>query len=243
MRRRRRAQLPRRRRTGSYPNMGPLLLVQAGVAPRRHARRRAVRGAQRRRPRSRCAAATCPPRRGRRHGRGPGARRACARANERAPARDRRGARGVRAQHGRAHARGARAARRASIELPALRHRLPRPPGAGRRARGRPPARPARRCGPTSATCKPVLVGVDGGADALLEEGFTPDMIVGDMDSAAGGDAALRRRARRPRLPRRPRARPRARSSRSGCRTRSCPAPGHEPGRRDADRRREGRAS
>jgi uncharacterized membrane-anchored protein len=32
---------------------------------------------------------------------------------------------------------------------------------------------------------KPVLVGVDGGADALLQEGFKPDMIVGDMDSAA----------------------------------------------------------
>src|SRR3954469_15417837 len=32
---------------------------------------------------------------------------------------------------------------------------------------------------------KPVLVGVDGGANAILEEGFRPDMIVGDMDSAA----------------------------------------------------------
>jgi uncharacterized membrane-anchored protein len=31
---------------------------------------------------------------------------------------------------------------------------------------------------------RPVLVGVDGGADALCEEGFKPDMIVGDMDSA-----------------------------------------------------------
>jgi uncharacterized membrane-anchored protein len=37
---------------------------------------------------------------------------------------------------------------------------------------------------------KPVLVGVDGGADALLAEGFKPDMIVGDMDSAA--EATLR---------------------------------------------------
>lgn len=32
---------------------------------------------------------------------------------------------------------------------------------------------------------KPVLVGVDGGADALVESGYTPDMIVGDMDSAS----------------------------------------------------------
>lgn len=37
---------------------------------------------------------------------------------------------------------------------------------------------------------RPVLVGVDGGADALLQEGFRPDMIVGDMDSAA--EATLR---------------------------------------------------
>jgi uncharacterized membrane-anchored protein len=31
---------------------------------------------------------------------------------------------------------------------------------------------------------KPVLVGVDGGADAIRDEGFKVDMIVGDMDSA-----------------------------------------------------------
>jgi uncharacterized membrane-anchored protein len=30
---------------------------------------------------------------------------------------------------------------------------------------------------------KPVLIGVDGGADALIEAGYTPDIIVGDMDS------------------------------------------------------------
>lgn len=32
---------------------------------------------------------------------------------------------------------------------------------------------------------RPALVGVDGGANALLEAGFRPDMIVGDMDSAS----------------------------------------------------------
>src|SRR3954452_5007546 len=31
---------------------------------------------------------------------------------------------------------------------------------------------------------KPVLIGVDGGADAIRDEGWSPDMIVGDMDSA-----------------------------------------------------------
>jgi uncharacterized membrane-anchored protein len=37
---------------------------------------------------------------------------------------------------------------------------------------------------------KPVLVGVDGGADALLEQGYTPQVIVGDMDSVS--ERALR---------------------------------------------------
>lgn len=37
---------------------------------------------------------------------------------------------------------------------------------------------------------RPVIVAVDGGADALLDEGLTPSMIVGDMDSA--GEQALR---------------------------------------------------
>ena len=31
---------------------------------------------------------------------------------------------------------------------------------------------------------KPAMIAVDGGADAIVEEGFAPDMIVGDMDSA-----------------------------------------------------------
>ncbi|HWH55758.1 MAG TPA: putative cytokinetic ring protein SteA [Gaiellaceae bacterium] len=40
---------------------------------------------------------------------------------------------------------------------------------------------------------KPVLVGVDGGADALLEAGYRPDVIVGDMDSVS--DRALKSKA------------------------------------------------
>ena len=36
---------------------------------------------------------------------------------------------------------------------------------------------------------KPVLVGVDGGADALLEAGYRPDLLIGDMDSVT--DEAL----------------------------------------------------
>jgi uncharacterized membrane-anchored protein len=37
---------------------------------------------------------------------------------------------------------------------------------------------------------KPAILAVDGGANALISEGFKPDMIVGDMDSAT--EAALR---------------------------------------------------
>ncbi|HEU5141970.1 MAG TPA: putative cytokinetic ring protein SteA, partial [Solirubrobacterales bacterium] len=37
---------------------------------------------------------------------------------------------------------------------------------------------------------RPIVVAVDGGADGALEAGLTPDVILGDMDSAS--DAALR---------------------------------------------------
>lgn len=37
---------------------------------------------------------------------------------------------------------------------------------------------------------RPLLMGVDGGADALLEAGYRPDMIIGDMDSVS--DTTLR---------------------------------------------------
>ena len=127
------------------------------------------------------------------------------------------------------------------------------------------PARAARSSPPTSATARrssscagvdhqrdlqalrpyirdvrPVLVGVDGGANALIEEGYKPDMIVGDMDSAT--EATLRCGAELVvhaypdgRAP----GRERLRAARAGLQGR--PRAGHEPGRRDADRRREGR--
>ena len=37
---------------------------------------------------------------------------------------------------------------------------------------------------------KPVKIGVDGGADALLDAGYRPDIIVGDMDSVSDAAAA-----------------------------------------------------
>ena len=44
--------------------------------------------------------------------------------------------------------------------------------------------------GPYIREYRPVLIGVDGGADALAEAGLRPDLIVGDMDSVS--DASLR---------------------------------------------------
>jgi uncharacterized membrane-anchored protein len=43
---------------------------------------------------------------------------------------------------------------------------------------------------PYIAEMRPVLIGVDGGADALIDAGFAPDIIVGDMDSVS--DEALK---------------------------------------------------
>jgi uncharacterized membrane-anchored protein len=44
---------------------------------------------------------------------------------------------------------------------------------------------------------KPVLVGVDGGADALLDAGYQPDVVVGDMDSISDRALELIQRPRR----------------------------------------------
>ena len=89
---------------------------------------------------------------------------------------------------------------------------------------------------------RPVLVAVDGGAEAILEEGWKPDLIVGDMDSVsdgalqggaeivvhayAAGDAPGEERLQPPR-PRRTTASPRRespRTSRSCSRTRRAPS-------------------
>ena len=67
---------------------------------------------------------------------------------------------------------------------------------------------------------RPVLIGVDGGADALLEHGLKPDIIIGDFDSVSAKGLALRRRARAPRASRRARARA-ARTCSSGASTTS----------------------
>ena len=54
-------------------------------------------------------------------------------------------------------------------------------------ARGPGYKRDLRMVKPYIRDFKPVLIAVDGGADALLEAGYTPDVIVGDMDSVSDG--------------------------------------------------------
>ena len=97
------------------------------------------------------------------------------------------------------------------------------------------PTSPALR--PYIREYRPVLIGVDGGADALLELGLKPDIIIGDFDSVSAKGLALRRRARAPRAPRRARARARE-PARVGRRVPGVRGRGHERGRRHAARLR-----
>lgn len=75
------------------------------------------------------------------------------------------------------------------IELPALRTEI-----KGRHAlvvvRGHDYRSDLAALKPYLREYQPVLIGVDGGADALLEIGFQPDIIIGDFDSVS--DRALR---------------------------------------------------
>jgi uncharacterized membrane-anchored protein len=75
------------------------------------------------------------------------------------------------------------------LELPALETRF-RDRHALVVARGPGHKRDLRIVRPYVRDFKPVLVGVDGGADALVEAGYKPNVIVGDMDSVS--DRTLR---------------------------------------------------
>jgi uncharacterized membrane-anchored protein len=75
------------------------------------------------------------------------------------------------------------------IDFPALQTRF-RDRHALVVARGPGHKRDLRIVRPYVRDFKPVLVGVDGGADALIDAGYKPDVIVGDMDSVS--DQALR---------------------------------------------------
>ena len=75
------------------------------------------------------------------------------------------------------------------LDLPALQTRF-RDRHALVVARGPGHKRDLRIVRPYVRDFKPVLVGVDGGADALVEAGYKPSVIVGDMDSVS--DRTLR---------------------------------------------------
>jgi uncharacterized membrane-anchored protein len=75
------------------------------------------------------------------------------------------------------------------VELPQLRTRF-RDRHALVVARGPGMKRDLRMVRPYVRDFKPVLIAVDGGADALRDEGMKPDVIVGDMDSVS--DRALK---------------------------------------------------
>ena len=221
--------------------MGPLLLVQAGIQlvdvpdaalfdavagrrPDRAARRRGVAPRRAAGGRASCRS------------------RSRSQARDRAPPRrDRRGARGVRRQHGPSTCVEERDLLAGRIELPRFEtdfrdrpvlivvrgvdHQRDLQGAAAVHPRHAPGARRRRRRRRRAARGRPPA-GHDRRRHGLGRR----------------GDAALRRRARRPRLRRRARARPRApRAARAAVQARA--RAGHEPGRRDADRRREGRAA
>jgi uncharacterized membrane-anchored protein len=75
------------------------------------------------------------------------------------------------------------------VEMPQLRTRF-RDRHAVVAARGSEAVRDLRSVRTYIRDFKPVLVGVDGGADRLVEAGHKPDIIVGDMDSVS--DPTLR---------------------------------------------------
>ena len=146
----------------------------------------------------------------------------------------------VRREHAHAHPRGARDARRPAPDP------RPRTEFRDRHAlivvRGTDYRRDLRAIRPYIRDLRPVLVGVDGGGDALLEAGLKPDLIIGDMDSASDRvltcGAELVVHAYRDGTRAGPRA---ARAARP--RAQGAARAGHEPGRRDAGRVRARRAS
>lgn len=88
------------------------------------------------------------------------------------------------------HAKVEQSAILGDLRLPAL-----RTPISGRHAlvaaRGRGYKEDLRAIASYLEEVRPVIIAVDGAADALVDLGFRPDIVVGDMDSVS--DAALRR--------------------------------------------------
>ncbi len=191
---------------GSYPNLGPQLLVEAGIvlvdlpddSLFRRALRRGPRGGSspsRERRSGRAARARRPPgprgdpAQGRAAGAGRGARPRARVAETELRRREIGDALERFAHNTIEHMREERELLAGRIQLPRFatdfrdRSTLVVVRGVGHQ-------RDLRALRPFIRDMRPVIVAVDGGADALLEAGLTPSMIVGDMDSA--GEAALR---------------------------------------------------
>ena len=135
-----------------------------------------------------------------------------------------------------AHPRGARACSPGACQIPDLRTEF-RDRHALIVVRGTDYRRDLRALRPYIRDLRPVLVGVDGGGDALLEAGLKPDMVFGDMDSAS--DRVLQCGAELVVHAYRDGTAPgRERLERLGLEHKVLPAAGHERGRRDAGRLR-----
>ena len=173
--------------SGSYPNLGPQLLVEAGIhlvdLPDDSLFDRALRrrGDHRARRRGVRATARCLAR---------GEVLDLARVRAETDARRRRSARRSSVSRTTRSSTCARSASCSSgkIEMPRFATDF-RDRAALVVVRGVGHQRDLRALRPFIRDMRPVLIAVDGGAEALLEEGLRPDMIVGDMDSA--GEAAL----------------------------------------------------
>ena len=217
--------------SGAYPNLGPQLLVEAGDPARRPPRRLAVRRGRRRRAARRAGRrlARAGVRRGPAQGRAARAR-GGARRRARLRARPRPGAGEIdealeRFAHNTIeHMREERELLAGRIELPRFSTDLRDRPALVV-ARGVGHQRDLRALRPFIRDMRPVIVAVDGGADALLEAGLTPRHDRRRHGLGGRGRAALRRRARRPLLPGRARSGPRAPASGSACPSSSCPLP------------------
>ena len=171
----------------------------------------------------------------------PRARRARARRRARRAAEPRdRGARGVRRQHDALPARGGAAARGGHRLAAAARRASATGTRSSSRA-GRATSATCAWCGRTCATSSPCSSPSTAAPTRCVEEGWKPDVIVGDMDSVTRRDAPLRRRDPRPRLPRGATRRARSALRRLGIPFSTVAAPGISRGHRAPARPREGR--
>ena len=171
--------------SGRYPNGGPIRIVQAGIPliddVGADVHGRGARG--RRRPHRATAssgATTSCSRRG--HGARP--RPSIEAAMEAARADDRRASSSASPRTRSSTSSRRRGSRSSRSTLPPLHTKF-----AGRHAlvvvRGHDYRSDLAALRPYIREYRPVLIGVDGGADALLEFGFKPDIIIGDFDSVS----------------------------------------------------------